>query len=187
MFHFCFLTNIVGALIAILAPDFAVGNFGFWTVHYIFEHSLVMAVPALAMGLRIFPRLEKKSLLYMWVGFTAYFVFIFTIGTIVNGYASRIGYKVNYFYMFDLDMAFDYFPFLTFTGEYCYQFGRFEVYPLVIFIVYAGFQLFCLLFYALVKVFYRMEDDHLNLRLSSITLYEERTGKQSRRPKFFID
>ncbi len=187
MFHFCFLTNIVGALIAILMPDFATGDFGFWTVHYVFEHSLVVAVPALAMGLRIFPRVEKKSLLYMWVGFTAYFIFVFTIGTIINGYASRIGYRVNYFYMFDLNMAFDYFPFLTFTGEYHYEFGRYEVYPLVVFIVYAGFQLICLLFYALVKVFYRMEDDHLNLRLSSITLREERTGKPSRRPKYFID
>ena len=89
--------------------------------------------------------------------------------------------------MFDLKMAFDYFPFLRFTEQFHYEFGRYEVYPLVISIVYVGFQLLCLLFYALVKVFYRMEDDHLDLRLSGIKMYEERTGKQSRRPKQFID
>lgn len=187
MFHFCFLANIVGALIAILLPDFATGNFGFWTVHYVFEHTLVVAVPALAMGLRIFPRLEKKSLFYTFVGFTAYFLFVFTIGTILNGHTDKIGYKVNYFYMFDLNMAFEYFPFLTFTGQYHYEFGRYEIYPLVISAVYLGFTLLWVLFYLLVKKLYELEDDRLNLRLSSITLYEELTGKQSRRPKYFID
>lgn len=187
MFNFCFLTNIVGALIAILMPDFATGSFGFWNAHYIFEHTLVLAIPALAMGLRIFPRVEKKSLLHMWVGFTIYFLFVFTIGTILNGHVDKTGYRVNYFYMFDLKMAFDYFPFLTFTGQYHYEFGRYEVYPFVITIVYLGFQVLCLLFYALVKLLYKMEDDHLQLRLSSITLYEELTGRKALRPKYFID
>lgn len=187
MFHFCFLANVVGALIAILAPDFSTGSFGFWNAHYIFEHSLVLAIPALGMGLRIFPRLEKKSFLYMFVGFTLYFIFVFTIGTILNGHTDKIGYRVNYFYMFDLKMAFEYFPFLTFAGEYRYEFGRYEVYPIVIGVVYVGFQLICALFYALVKLLYKIEDDHLQLRLSSITLYEELTGKKSIRPKEFID
>ncbi|MBE5745546.1 MAG: hypothetical protein E7355_05395 [Clostridiales bacterium] len=183
MFHFCFLANIVGALIAILAPDFSTGSFGFWNIHYIFEHSLVIAIPALVMGLRIFPRLERKSILYTWIGFSCYFVFVFVIGTLLNGY----GHSVNYFYMFDLEMAFEYFPFITFTENYHYVFGRFEVYPLIICFIYVGFFLLCLLFYALVKLFYKLEDDHLQLRLSSITLYEELTGKKSIRPKEFIE
>ena len=187
MFHFCFLTNIVGALIAILLPDFATGSFGFWNAHYIFEHTLVLAIPALGMGLRIFPRLEKKSFLYMFVGFTLYFIFVFTIGTILNGHAETNAERVNFFYLFDLKMAFDYFPFLTFAGEYRLAFGRYEVYPVVISIVYVGFQILCVLFYALVKLLYKMEDDHLQLRLSSITLYEELTGRKSVRPKYFID
>ena len=187
MFHFCFLANIVGALIAILAPDFATGSFGFWNAHYIFEHSLVLAIPALGMGLRIFPRLEKKSFLYMFVGFTIYFIFVFTVGTILNGHAETSAQRVNFFYLFDLKMAFDYFPFLTFAGEYRLEFGRYEVYPIVVSVVYIGFQLLCVLFYALVKLFYKMEDDHLQLRLSSITLYEELTGRKSLRPKYFID
>ena len=187
MFHFCFLANIVGALIAILAPDFATGSFGFWNAHYIFEHSLVLAIPALGMGLRIFPRLEKKSFLYMFVGFTIYFIFVFTVGTILNGHAETSAQRVNFFYLFDLKMAFDYFPFLTFAGEYRLEFGRYEVYPIVVSVVYIGFQLLCVLFYALVKLFYKMEDDHLQLRLSSIILYEELTGKKSLRPKHFID
>ena len=187
MFHFCFLANIVGALIAIFTPTFAIGWSSFWSIHYVAVHSLVIAVPALAMGLRIFPRLTKKSLLYMWVGFSIYFTVVFVLGTILNGYTDKLGMKVNYFYMFDLKMAFKYVSFLAFAEEYRFAFGRFEVYPIVIGTVYVAYQLICMLFYALVKWFYLIEDDNLALRLSAIEMREERTGKPTRRPKQFID
>ena len=187
MFNFCFLTNVVGALIAIVIPTFSYGDTSFWALHYVFEHTLVFAIPLICMGLRIFPRLTPKAILHSFVGFTIYFVCVFLIGTHVNGYASRIGYRVNYFYMFDLEFAYKHFSFLKFTRYYHYEFGRYEVYPLVILIVYLGYQVFYLLSYALTKLFYKIEDDHIALRLSGITLYEEITGKTSKRPKDFID
>lgn len=186
MLHFCFIVNIVGALIAILMPDFSNGTFGFWNMYYLFEHTLVFLVPSLSMGLRIFPRLKAKSLLYAWVGFTIYFIFVFVAGTIINGYEHIYG-RVNYFYLFDLEMAYDYFPFLTFTKYFKIEFNSFEVYPLVILIVYFAYQILCLLFYALVHFLYKKEDDHLNLRLAEIELYEKITGKKSKRPKQYID
>jgi len=187
MFHFCFIANIVGTLIAILMPDFATGNYSFWTAHYVFEHSLVLLVPALVMGLRIFPRVNTKSLKYLFIGFTIYFLFAFSSGVILNGYSDVTGESVNYFFMFDLEMAFDYFPFLTFAGDYPIRFGRFEFYPIVVSIIYVAFSLVCFLFYLLVKFCYKLEDDHLALRASGIDLYEKITHKESRRPKHFID
>lgn len=187
MFHFCFLANIVGTLIAILMPDFATGDFSFWTTHYVFEHSLVLLVPALVMGLRIYPRVSPKSIKYLYVGFTAYFLFAFITGVILNGYSDVTGETVNYFFMFDLEMAFDYFPFVTFAGNYPCVFGRFEFYPIIVGIIYVAFSLLCCLFYLLVKFCYKLEDDHLELRASSIDLYEKITKKTSRRPKQFID
>ena len=187
MFHFCFLANVVGTLFAMVAPDFSAGNYSFWNAHFIWEHTLVLFIPALAMGLRIFPRVTRKSLKYYFVGFTAYFLFAFIVGTVINGYSDVTGERVNYFFMFDLNMAFDYFPFLKFTEDTHYVFGRFEVYPLIVLIVYAGFSLLNCLFYLGVKFFYKLEDDHLALRGSGIDLYEKITKKQSRRPKQFID
>ncbi len=187
MFHFCFLANIVGALIAIFIPDFQSGLLDFWTVHYILEHSWVLIVPALCMGLRIFPRVEPKSILYLFVGFTIYFLFVFILGTILNGHIKSSLDKVNYFYLFDLDFAFEKLPFLTMAGEIVWKFGPYEVYPLVVSIVYCGFFLICVVFYTLVRLLYKIEDDHLELRLSSITLYEEVTGKTSKRPKTYLD
>ena len=187
MFHFCFLANIAGTLIAIFGPDFAIGDYSFWNTHYILEHSLVLIIPAMVMGLRIFPRIEPKSIKYFFIGFTAYFLFAFITGTILNGYSDVTGERVNYFFMFDLEMAFDYAPFLTFTKNYHYTFGRFEVYPLIVLIIYAAFTLLSCLFYLLVKFCYKLEDDHLELRRSGIDLYEKITHKTSRRPKQFIE
>ncbi len=186
-FHFCFIANTVGTIFAIVAPDFGIGDASFWNVHFLYEHALVLMIPALAAGLRIFKRIDLKSIKYLFIGFTAYFLFCFISGTILNGYSDVTGQTVNYFYMFDHEIAFDYFPFMEFAEDYYFRIGRFIVYPIIILTVYFGFFLLCLLFYLLVKFFYKLEDDHLALRGSSIDLYEKITGKTSIRPKNFID
>ena len=187
LFQFCFIANMFGTVFAILLADFSQGYFAFWNVHFLLEHSLVLMVPALAMGLRIFPRVSAKSLKYFFIGFTVYFVFCFIMGTVINAYAAVPADRVNYFYMFDLDVAFDYFPFLTRAGDLCITIGIFKIYPIVIGIVYVGYSALCLLFCLLLRLFYRLEDDHLTLRRASIELYEKVTKKKSHRKTEFID
>ncbi len=187
MFHFCFITNTVGTLFAILLPDFSIGYYSFWTVHFIIQHSLVLMVAAFGMGLRIFPRIKRRSLLYFFIGYTIYVVFMYVLGTILNGYSDVTGETVNYFYMFNFDTAFEYFPFLSFIENYSIELGRFVLYPFAFVIVYIGFGLLCILFALLIKFCYRLEDDHVALRRSGIELYEKITGRKSRRPKHYID
>lgn len=186
-FHFCFIVNIVGTIIAMILTNMSIGISAFWSMHYLVQHSLILAVPALAMGLRIFDRVSKKSLLYAWIGFTIFFVIIFVIGTYLNGHATTQADKVNYFYMFDLKVAFEYVPYVTFTKNVHWTFGVYEVYPLLIAIVYVAYCILCVIFFFVVKLLYTIEDDHLQLRLSSIDLYEKISGKKSKRPKEFID
>lgn len=187
MFQFCFIANVTGAIIAIMMPDFLNGAFGFWNMHFILEHSLVLMIPALAMGLRIFPRVTRKTLKYTWIGFTAYFLFCLTVGVILNGYSDVTGFEVNYFFLFDLGKAFDYFPFLRFVENFRIGFGRFEFYPIFVAIMYSAFLCMCVVFYHAVKFFYKMEDDHLELRASAIELYEQISGKTATIPKEFVD
>jgi len=186
-FQFCFIANLTGALIAIFLPEFTPGAFGFWTMHYTFEHSLVFMVPVLAMWLRIFPRADISALKYSFIGFSIYFVFCLTVGTILNGFSDVTGFEVNYFFLFDLDKAFNLFPFLTFTERVHLQFGRFEPYPLFLIIIYTCFQLICVAFYHVVRFIYKFEDDHFALRGSAIELYERRTGKTARCHKEYVD
>ena len=187
LFHFAFIGNVVGALIAILMPDFSHGSVSFWNMHYLIEHAFVIIVPCAVMGLRIFPRLEKSSLKYLWIGFTSYFVLIFIAGTILNGYSDVTGETVNYFYMFDMETALDFFPFLTFAENTVWELGRFSCYPIIVGLIYVLFSLLCFVFYLFINFCYKLEDDHLALRGSSIDLYEKLSGKTSRRPKAFIE
>ena len=187
LFQFCFIANLTGALLAIFLPDFMPGAFGFWTMHFTLEHSLVFMVPVLAMWLRIFPRVTRSALKYSFIGFSIYFVFCLTVGTILNGYADVTGFEVNYFFLFDLDKAFAIFPFFTFAERVHWQFGRFEIYPIFVLTIYVCFQLLCVVYYHVIRFIYNFEDDHMALRGSAIELYEKRTGKVSRRKKEFID
>lgn len=187
MFQFAFLANIVGAIIAIVSPNLTQGNFSLNTFHFMIEHSLVLAVPAIAMGLRIIPRLTFKSLKYFFIGFASYFGFSFVLGTILNGYSDITGETVNYFYMFDYKDILNRLPMLTFLKDTHYTFGRFEVYPLMILLIFFGFALLCFAFFLAVRYIYKFEDDHLELRKSSIDLYEKISKKESKRPKNFID
>ena len=185
--HFCTIANLLGTLFAMLAPDFSIGKTGFWNMHFLFEHSLVLIIPIVCIGLRIFPRLSWKSWKYYFIGFSSYIAFAYVTGTILNGYSDVTGERVNYFYMFDFKTAFDYFPFLKFIEDVSYRFDRFVVYPLVPLVVYIGFSALCFLLFLLTRLIYKFEDDHLELRRSSIDFWEKVTKKPSKRPKDFID
>lgn len=166
MMQFCYIINITGTILAIAAPTFEPGAVSFWTLHYIVEHSLVLVVPVLAMALRLYPRVNKKSIKYAFIGFTAYFLFVFILGTLMNGFSEELGGKVNYFYMFDPVVAFDFLPFLSFAGKVYFTIGRFEFYPIMQIIIYFGFNAIWLICYLVIRLIFKICDRFHNRRLS---------------------
>lgn len=188
-FNFSFLANIVGTLIAMLAPDTSGGFAGFWNIHFLIEHMQVLAVPMTCMLLRIFPRLKPNAIKHLVIGFSLYFLFCWISGTIINGFAETSGYsRVNYFYIFDLDKAFDYFPFLSFTeNAHFVMFNRFEIWPIFQLIIYTGFLLLCIGFYFVMIKIYEFLDDNFELRKAKIDMYEKITGKKSKAQRDYKD
>jgi hypothetical protein len=89
--------------------------------------------------------------------------------------------------MFDFKIAFSYFPFLRFIEDYCITFGRFTLYPLVPLVVYIGFTALCFIMFLALRLLYKFEDDHLELRRSSIDFWEKVTKRPSKRPREFIE
>ncbi len=158
LFHFCFTVNIIGAVIAIALASFSKGAFCFWNIHYIYEHTFVLSIPIVAMALGVFPRLETGSLLNSFKIFSLYFISSLVVGTIINGFSDKIGYKINFFYMLDVDVAVEYLPFATFVGALEWNFGRFTVYPILVFVVFLAFCLLCLLFFLSTMLAYRIKD-----------------------------
>ncbi len=162
LFHFCYTVNIIGALIAIALASFSSGALCFWNIHYIYEHTFVLVIPILAMSLGVFPRLEKESLPYSFKVFSIYFLVCLIVGTVINGFSDIIGYKINFFYMLDVEVAVDYLPFAGFVGALEWQLGRFTVYPILVVVVYFAFVALCLLFFLATMLMYKLKDKNKN-------------------------
>lgn len=156
VFGFCFLANIVGALIAIALAAFDIGALAFWTLHYIYEHTFVMLMPILAAALGVFPRMERKDLYNALKIFAIYFVCCLVAGSIINGISGA--YTVNYFYMFNYNVALEYIPFATFTGALKIPFINITLYPILIVVILVVFNLLIIGFYAAMQGIYRLKD-----------------------------
>lgn len=181
-FNFTFIANVVGTLIAMIAPDTEGGFAGFWNIHFLLEHMQVLVIPMLCMLLRIFKRIDKKAIKHLIIGFSIYFAFCFVSGTLLNGFAEDGGYgRVNFFYIFDLEKAFGYFPFISFTEKIHFRlFNRFDFWPVFQMFIYFGFLALCMLFYFVMIKFYDLLDDHFELRKARIDMFEKITGKKSK-------
>ena len=159
VFNFCYLANLVGAVIAMVLVDFTSEPLSFWNIHYIYEHSFVVMVPVLCITLGIFPRLDKSAIKHMVTYFSAYFAFIFVFGTIVNGLDTTPNFfPVNHFYMFNPKVAVDYLPFVGFTGLVHWEFGGFEIYPILVVTIYVVFLALNILFYFITRGIYKLVD-----------------------------
>lgn len=157
MFNFCYLANVVGGAIAIVLASFDVEPLQFWNIHYMYEHSFVMLIPILAMTLGVFPHLERSAIKDMFKYFSIYFICVFIGGTIINGLDTTPDYiPVNCFYMFNVDVALDYLPFVGFVRAVHWEFGGYEIYPILVLIIYVVFSLLNLLFYAITQGCYKL-------------------------------
>lgn len=162
IFGFCFLANVMGALIAIALAAFNAGDYGMgalqiFNMHYIYEHTFVMLMPILALALGVFPRLTLKDLRHALIVFTIYFFSSLVIGLIINTNPD-LPSPVNYFYMFNLTEALSYVPFAGFTGAIQINLGIQTIYPILIVVIYMVFVLLISGFYGMMRGIYRLKD-----------------------------
>ncbi|MBO5009478.1 MAG: YwaF family protein [Clostridia bacterium] len=151
MFNFCYLCNISGAMVAFALPSFSSETLCCWNIHYMYEHTMVLAFPVLALSLGLFPKLSKSSIKDMTLRYIGYFSFCMVLGFLINLLSDVAVYDVNYFYMFDYSEAISYLPFVTFTGLIDIPVGGISIYPLLILTVFTFFYLLALLNFAITK------------------------------------
>ena len=162
VFGFCFLANILGAVIDIALAHFdagydGIGAFQNFNIHFIYEHTLVVLVPILALALGVFPRLKLRDLRRALVVFSIYFLSSLIIGLIINSNPD-IPAPVNYFYMFNFTEALSYVPFAGFTGAIQLNLGIQTIYPILIVVIYMVFVLLISGFYGMMRGIYRLKD-----------------------------
>ncbi len=161
IYHFTLVVNVVGAAIAIIILDINkdishITNL--WTVHYIVEHTKVLIVPILCLALKIFKPIDMRSIKHFSVGFSVYYLFVFLLGTVSNGFyrifeGAQIQnfFYANHLFMFDKDIARGLVGFTDPLFENCViRLGAFEIYPLVQVLVYIAYMAICLGVYLLI-------------------------------------
>ena len=158
LFDFAVIVNVVGVLFALAMPDLdGEGLFYLYNMHFILEHTNVLVVPVLALLLKIFERLNMKSLKHFVIGFSIYFVSVFVLGTLFNGIAQATGssfWNANYLFMFDKDTAEGFIPFLGSLFNFKFNVGVFSFYPAMLITVYVVFNVICVLvFFAIQGVY----------------------------------
>ena len=166
MFNFCYLCNVSGAMVAVILADFGTGALKCWNIHYMYEHTMVLAFPILALSLGVFPKLSISSIKDMSKRYVGYFSFCLVLGLTINVFSSVAVYDVNYFYMFDFEEAISYLPFATFTGLIKIPIGSITLYPVLILTVFTIFYLVGLLNYAITlgigKICCKKKSTHLD-------------------------
>lgn len=160
IFNFTLIVNVIGVLFALLMPDLdGKGLFYLYNMHFIFEHTNILIIPILALSLGLFPKLDKKSLKDCLLGFTRYFITVLLLGTLFNGLALKTNnsfYEANYLFMFDKEVATNFFkPFGQLFNKQI-QVGHFIFYPLIQSIVYITFITLCTLLYFIIKIIYKI-------------------------------
>ena len=158
LFDFAVIVNVVGVLFALAMPDLdGEGVFYLYNMHFIFEHTNVLVVPILALLLKIFDRLDMKSLKHFFFGFIIYFVSVFVLGTLFNGIATLTNnsfWNANYLFMFDQETAAGFIPFLGELFNVSFSIGAFTFYPLMLVTVYLVFNVICFIVFFAIQGIY---------------------------------
>ena len=147
----------------------------------------MLIIPVLAMGLRIFPHVTRKSLKYAAIGYVSYFVFCIIGGGILNALSDYTGQEVNYFFMFDLDKAKSFVGVIERAEVFGVTIGAYTFYPILMVVVFFAFAALCLAFYRFTLYCYKVEKDHLDLRNAGLDIIEKRLGRPVKFQREFKD
>lgn len=161
IYHFTLIVNVVGAIIAIVILDINkdVSHISrLWVVHYIVEHTKVLIVPILCLILKIFKPIDLRSIKHFSIGFTIYYLFVFVLGTVSNGFYRIFEgndiqnfFYSNHLFMFDKAIARGLLGFTDPLFENCIiKINAFEIYPLVQILVYVVYMAISLGVYFLI-------------------------------------
>jgi ABC-2 type transport system ATP-binding protein len=87
MFYFTYFANVIGALAAIILPNYDADFFHINVLHFGFNHLYAFVIPILAVALGTFPRPKLRNMVEALVVFTIYFALVVVLNAWFNNYA----------------------------------------------------------------------------------------------------
>ena len=158
IFDFTVIVNLVGAMFALAVPELKdEGLFYVYNIYFCAEHGNVLIVPILCLMLKLFGRIDRKSLKNFLIGFNLYFFSVMALGIIANAIATKTGndfWRANWFFMFDRETAADLIPFLGNLFNAQIHIGVVTLYPVAKLIIYGVFSAVCFLAFGIIQLIY---------------------------------
>ncbi len=176
LFYFTYFINVLGALFAMLMPNYSsdtnIFQMRLWTFWY--NHWIAFFMPLLIVALGYFKKPKLKEFIYSMIGFFVYYVLVLTLNVVFT----EMGHSVDYFFInsdFIADKLgnwakklFEITTTVTFKGH-SYVFHHW--YQLVYFTVYVMLGLAMWFVY---NEFFRIAASHkeLNMKLKEIKIHK---------------
>ncbi len=98
LFYFTYFINVCGAFIAMLIPNYDVNQMMYSQniVRFWYNHYCAFFMPVLLVALGVFDRPTIKQFKYSIIGFLMYFLLVFVMNVVLNGF----GYGADYFFLY---------------------------------------------------------------------------------------
>ena len=141
IFYFTFFINILGALLAILMPNYSSAHlFSARIIEFFTNHIFAMGGPLVCVLLGIFNRPRKRQFFYSMVGFAIYYVLVLVCNTVFSAIWPQ--YETDYFYInsdFIASKVHAEFLLDNFAFHFTINGKNFTMYPLYQVIYFSGF------------------------------------------------
>lgn len=96
IFYFAYFANVIGAIAAIILPNYSQDIFRLSVIHFGYNHLYALIIPLLAVILHTFPKPKLKHMLHAIIIFSIYFVFVVIINTWFRNYGENVDYFFTY-------------------------------------------------------------------------------------------
>lgn len=176
LFYFTYFINVLGALFAMLMPNYSSSTnvFDPGLIRFWYNHWVAFFMPLLIVALKIFKRPRIKEFYYSMVGFFVYFV----IALVCNVLFTAIGHDVDFFFI-NSDFIADklgkwaehLFEFNVSLDVMGYQLVFRPIYQILFFIVYVALGFAEWFVYA---EFFRIADSHYDLHVRLIVQKQQK-------------
>jgi len=191
LFYFTYFINVMGALLAMLMPNYGeVNMFSTRLVNFWINHYCAMIMPILMVALKIFERPKMKQFWYSMAWFAVYFVF----ALFMNAYLSNFSEEaVDFFFLnsdfipeklglwaeaiFDIEASFSLGD-LTFTFHPLYQSLFFLVYIGIAFGIWFVYEQF----FAIAESHYDITERKKKIKLAEFALSAQLNGRSPEEP-----
>lgn len=161
-FYFAYFANVLGAIAAIILPNYSTDLFSFTVIHFGYNHLYAFIIPILGVALNTFERPKIRNMYHALVVFSVYFVTVIFLNAWFNNYTT-----VDYFFTYS-DFLTDLFNIRSFQYNYIYEFNigdlTFRFYWLFQLVYYLAFIVLMFASWYVYDLAYQMIDQNAKLK-----------------------